>query len=581
NILKSQLGIIDDLRNITSNPKINNSIDPKNNINNKINAQSEINNKNQISENVETKSDIQDQPVTFEQKINFIRQYLVTNILKDNNIERVDNSEIPINNIIEDNPDNSILEGLTINPKTQNKISSEPEKMSFNSLLNSILADPKSKDMIVETKSNVILFKNTFEEENILLRNPSSQKFGIVNLNKENRQDFIPSSNLTVVETLAGEPSLLVNNKILKIDDLVSKSLDNSEPIVNDNKVIFHDNLSGKNKITDLNKIKTENIINIPVNLDTKNKISNLLSNKPAFISKNVLSSAINNTVNLKTNENTYLVIPDKNNFKIVSYSDLINNSKNINSPLIIKNDDNSSKIIITNKKELYSCDINSQEFDNAPILNESVILSAQNQTKLIMPEKNNKYSVINLENNFSEINQPSIISHDGQEKILFNHDNKNVFININGIKNPILANNENIVVDNNMKNYLERLSNKNLFIDKEKSVNPSTGDNLDQILTHDIGVLQHPENNLTIEQKVNLVRQFLGDILNKDQVIDNNNLLENKDLSDQELKPTFGEVKPQSSNSENKVPFELLLKSILADPKAKNLIVEEVNDIG
>ncbi|MBC7473423.1 MAG: hypothetical protein H7263_03975, partial [Candidatus Sericytochromatia bacterium] len=47
NILKSQLGIIDDLRNITSNPKINNSIDPKNNINNKINAQSEINNKNQ------------------------------------------------------------------------------------------------------------------------------------------------------------------------------------------------------------------------------------------------------------------------------------------------------------------------------------------------------------------------------------------------------------------------------------------------------------------------------------------------------------------------------------------------------
>ncbi|MBC7474142.1 MAG: hypothetical protein H7263_07595, partial [Candidatus Sericytochromatia bacterium] len=242
---------------------------------------------------------------TFEQKINLVRQLINLNEGKKDNNFRI-KFEQPEN--IDSSNDSEILEQNNNNSSRTNTIKEKSPKseikLSFESLLNSILSDPKAKNLTVENISNLVAFKQTYEEENVLVKNPETKEFQMFKISKEDNKK-LKSDNITDIENAPLFNTL--DNKETKKDEnnkFVSIDLENSndsKPIPLDKPIkINHQghekiliNKGDKNIFIDIDKLKYFDDHKAPINnQETKNinLLNGLIDEEQNLLSKNNLN---------------------------------------------------------------------------------------------------------------------------------------------------------------------------------------------------------------------------------------------------------------------------------------------------
>ncbi|MEK7432728.1 MAG: hypothetical protein AABZ74_06330, partial [Cyanobacteriota bacterium] len=274
-----------------------------------------------------------------------------------------------------------------------------------------------------------------------------------------------------------------------------------------------------------------------------------------------------------------FIIAPHENDYVNVSYDKAIKLSKNIDKPLILNLNKDSSEIILPNidtkdnsNKNNFIFSFNKNNMNQVKEFEEPFIFSDNNKNKIAFKDNNDIKSINidkNLQKNIEVIDNPVLLEHNNKERVLFKSNDKNYFMDLN-------TNSNNKKLENNIENTNKIISfDKPLegFLDNKKGTfHKDTKDNQVKFNSHEnIENIRHNINDKVINkmdledvQSLEVLEPIKYDL---DSKIINNKLPEIPKIVNNTPNESFNKIKTEILELQSNLE-KLVDNSLIEDPK-------------
>ncbi|MFN8577015.1 MAG: hypothetical protein U0354_09180 [Candidatus Sericytochromatia bacterium] len=418
------------------------------------------------------------------------------------------------------------------NKSTKTDLSKYDVKISFDSLINSVLSGKNNDKSAIESIKGLNLFLHKDDE---LIETDEENKEPLVfNIKEQKKEKFIPQERFTLAQNTSGKESLIVksaNNSLKAINIDIKAFSELEQPIIDENGDIILPDKDSKS-IFKINQSSINNIV-------TKN------------INQNVFINA-NNLITRK--ENTFIETPI-NNVK--------NNEIDENTPFIAKVDGKES-ILINHKGNLKQIPINYLSSNIEKIKENTVFVQDNNKILYFKDDKSN--IVLNIDKNI-KFKDVSTINNIKIDDISYNLKNNKLIIDDNkaNIKTNLKEINlsKPIKVDTNIGSgilFIEPITNKVRFIDNKDLSKNNLLKNNESVNISPTNYIIPRKNDLvkvkiqenTLNKAIDLDSPKEIEVNNKEQYIVPNKIINRN--NEKENKSIEGNTISISSDSKTKV---------------------------